>query len=379
MCSRNTDHKNLSLARLHTDVIRGTSGGKIIWQPRIGCWLTDKLFAKQTLPKPYEGISLPEIYQSLNCSARIYEYNGCFKKMHDPRVRCFSESNSDGSVSDIIDTPAGRVFQVTEKVNSSWYPLIRKRWAVTEEDLVVFSWIEERCFWEFDPEEFRCVKATWGDLGAPTMFMPRVNVQHLYIDLMGVERAIYALCENTVAVGRYFQVLEESHERLIQVINRSPVDIINFGDNVHASTLSPPLFKKYILPTYQRRNDLLHGAGKFTHAHWDGDTKPLLPFARETGLDGIEAITPLPQGDVALGEIKAGLGDDMFLIDGIAAILFNDMFPLTQLEYQAKKIIEYFAPRLVLGISDEISSTGDIERIRFVGAIVDEYNAAISI
>jgi hypothetical protein len=38
-------------------------------------------------------------------------------------------------------------------------------------------------------------------------------------------------------------------------------------------------------------------------------------------------------------------------------------------------LIELFAPKLVLGISDEISSNGDIERVRVVGEIVDQYNA----
>jgi hypothetical protein len=42
-----------------------------------------------------------------------------------------------------------------------------------------------------------------------------------------------------------------------------------------------------------------------------------------------------------------------------------------------KKIIQLFAPNLVLGISDEISSTGDIERVRIVGRIVDEYNQSV--
>jgi hypothetical protein len=32
---------------------------------------------------------------------------------------------------------------------------------------------------------------------------------------------------------------------------------------------------------------------------------------------------------------------------------------------------------LVLGISDEISSTGDLERVRLVGEIVDAYNSII--
>lgn len=41
------------------------------------------------------------------------------------------------------------------------------------------------------------------------------------------------------------------------------------------------------------------------------------------------------------------------------------------------KLIDLFAPRLILGISDEISSTGDIERIRLVGRIVEEYNASL--
>jgi hypothetical protein len=45
------------------------------------------------------------------------------------------------------------------------------------------------------------------------------------------------------------------------------------------------------------------------------------------------------------------------------------------LEVCARRVIELFAPKLVLGISDEISSHGDLERIRLVGSIVDEYNA----
>jgi len=41
---------------------------------------------------------------------------------------------------------------------------------------------------------------------------------------------------------------------------------------------------------------------------------------------------------------------------------------------QTKKIIDLFAPKLILGISDEISSTGDIERVKIVGNMVEEYN-----
>jgi hypothetical protein len=68
---------------------------------------------------------------------------------------------------------------------------------------------------------------------------------------------------------------------------------------------------------------------------------------------------------------------NLFLFDGIASILFNPEFPVADLVRQVEELIAKFAPRLVLGISDELSYTADIERVRLVGEMVDDYNAAI--
>ena len=73
-------------------------------------------------------------------------------------------------------------------------------------------------------------------------------------------------------------------------------------------------------------------------------------------------------------QVKEALGNDIFLLDGIPAVYFDDIFPVETLIECTKKVIDLFAPKLVLGISDEMSSTGDIERVRVVGRIVDEYN-----
>ena len=192
---------------------------------------------------------------------------------------------------------------------------------------------------------------------------------------MGIENAIYALFDWEETVTSYFRALDESHDRLINVINDSPIDIINLGENLHSSTMSPKLFEKYHLPGCQHRCERLHEAGKFVSSHWDGHCRPLLKYARETGLDGIEAITPQPQGDVSLEEVKEALGDDIFFLDGIPAIYFDKTYSVDILLDCTRKIIEMFAPRLVLGISDELSSTGDIELVRLIGQLVDEYNA----
>lgn len=362
-------------AKLHRDVVFGRSGGRIIWQPRISCWINDKRFAGQKLPAPFEGMTVPQMYRELKCSARIYQFNACFRRVESPSVTSTQRPLSETDAEVTIETPAGRQVEIRRKSKSNPH-IIHVKWEIaTEDELKVATWRTEHTTWAWDQAKFDALRAEWGDLGAPTMYVPRVNVQDLFINTMGVQNAIYALFDWPDSVHAYFRALDECHDRLIDVINASPIDIINFGDNIHCATLPPDLFRKYVLPAYHRRCDKLHAAGRFVHAHWDGDTKALLPLARETKLDGIEAITPQPQGDVTLEEIKDALGDDMFLIDGLPAVLFDDYYPVSQLEDYTHRLIEMFAPKLVLGISDEISSTGDIERIRVVGEIVEKYNA----
>ncbi|MBD3317388.1 MAG: hypothetical protein GF344_16490 [Chitinivibrionales bacterium] len=363
------------LAKLNRNVVFGQSGGKIIWQPRIGCWYNDKKFAKEPLPEPYEGKNVHEIHRAMGISSRLYTFRKCFKRIEDSRVNRTSKQINDTDTEIRMETPVGTQITVTRRSANS-YQAITVKWEVeSEEELKVATWREENTSWEWDQEAYDELIEKIGDLGAPTIFMPRMNIQSLYIEKMGVEKGVFALYEMPDSVDAYFKALHESHDRLIDVINESPIEIINFGENVHAGTLSPDLFTRYHLPECQHRCERLHGAGKFVSSHWDGDTGPLLKYAQETGLDGIEAITPKPQGDVTLEEMKEALGNSMFLLDGIPAVYFDETYSIDTLKECVHKLIDLFAPKLVLGISDELSSTGNIERLRIVDDIVNEYNA----
>ena len=376
MSGRPTDHVNLNLTQFNLDVLRGKAGGKIIWQPRIGCWFDDKRFSGEPLPEPYCGLTLPEIYRKLGCSNRSYGFNSCFKPTEHEQVRINTRKLTDGKHEIVIETPVGSGRSIYRRSLNSPNNITVKWPIESETEMKVAAWRSMHRKWHWDQQEYERLCVEWDGLGAPTMYMPRVNVQRLFIDEMGVEKAIYALMDWPSTCQEYFEALTYEYDQLIDVINASPIEIVNFGDNIHSSTLSPSLFEKYVLPAYQRRCERLHRAEKFCHAHWDGHCRGLLGYARDTGLDGIEAITPEPQGDVTLEETKEALGD-MFLLDGIPAIYFDQMWDEQVLIDCAKKCMELFAPNLVLGISDEISSTGDIERIRTVGRLVDDYNAQI--
>ncbi len=158
---------------------------------------------------------------------------------------------------------------------------------------------------------------------------------------------------------------------MYEALCQSPVQILNFGENIDAAMDPPPIWSEHLVPYYCQRVEQLHTADKFVHIHVDGAMKPLLPHLRDCSWDGIEAATPLPQGDVTLEEIKEALGDRV-LLDGIPALYFLPSFSTETLIEGLKQVVELFYPRLVLGISDEIPPDGDIERVRLVGELVQE-------
>jgi len=376
MAGRPTDHRNLNLEQLNLDVLFHRAGGKVIWQPRIGCWLSDKEFAGQPLPSPYTGMDLAAIYRELGCSNRIYHW-ACLPSTEDPRVHITERQLNATDREVVTETPVGTQRAVFRHHPDNKYRPETIKWPVSDEkELRVAAWREAHRTWRWNQAEFDRVSKIYDRQGAATICISRVTVQKLYLEEMGVEQAIYALMDWPAACEAYFEALTITETRQMEALANSPMMSINFGDNIHSATLSPGFFKKYVLPAYQRRCEFLHRYGKFVYAHWDGNCKPLLPFAKETGLDGIEAITPIPQGDVTLKEPKEALGD-MILLDGIPAVFFDKTFSEKTLLDCAKECIDRFAPNLVLGISDEISSTGDLDRIKRVGEVVDDYNASL--
>jgi hypothetical protein len=348
---------------------------RILWQPRLEHWYNVNRI-HNTLPERYRGMALLDVYDDLSASVRGYGmFNRTVKITNGEDVKIKSEDHGD-HVSTTWQTPVGSLRQVSHRVHTeteiSAYTI--EYMVKSIDDLKVLEYILRSRSVEFDWAAYKAADETLGDRAAPTMYLPRESLQGLIINYMGFENTIYALHDHTVEIERFLEVMEETDDPVYEVVAQSPIKIINFGDNLHGETMPPPLFKKYILPYYQMRSEQLHKAGKFTHAHWDGFVKTLLPFARETGLDGLEALTPLPQGDVTLEEIKEALGDEIILIDGIPATHFLKQTSYKELKQFTLKVLDMFSPNLILGISDEISPIGDIEKVRLVSEIVADYN-----
>lgn len=368
---------NTDWEKVTYDVIDGRAGGRILFQPRILCWYSDKVFAGESLGE-FDGLRLSDIYRRLNLCNRIYEYNACIQRVvEDKRIVHDMRQISPREREFLIRTPIGEITMRLYKNASNGGEFFSKWWVENEQDLRVYTYYEEASDWKYYPEIFAQVRGEWGTLGAPTVFMPRTGIMHAYLDTMGVENTAYALADMPERMNSYFAALERSHSRYIDALNATDIRIVDFGDNLHGGLLPDRYMEEYILPAYERRCDKLHAAGKFVLSHWDGDTKNLLKYIRKTKLDGVEAITPKPQGDVSLPEVREALREDQFLVDGIAAILFAQPYSEEELLAQAEEVIRLFAPKLILGISDELASFGDIGRVKKVRDLVAAYNRGL--
>ena len=188
---------------------------------------------------------------------------------------------------------------------------------------------------------------------------------------MKLEDLIFALADFPDEVEATMQAIDAAYDRLYEDICKSGnVNIINFGENIHEQLLSPDYFQRFLLPFWEKRVGQLRSAGIFSHVHIDGYFKHLLPLIKAIPHDGLEALTPQPQGDVTLEEIKEHIGDKI-LLDGIPAVLFMDTYPRSQLIESTERIIDLFHPNLVLGISDELPQGAGLESIERVKLIAD--------
>ena len=365
------------LTRLNRDIIRGRAEGRVLFQPRILAWLSDREFRGEALPGEYKGCGRVALYEKLGCSDRLYDFSACLETRYDDSVTVQIEPLEGRDYRRVFTTPVGTVSELVRS-NTSNYGLMPEKWLVEErEDLRVFAYVEEATTYSFNMDTYNKLHAELGHLGLPISYMYRAGLQRMICDISGVENTFYLLSDYPEEVEHYLAALSRSHEGMTRVLAESPLEWVNYGDNLHCRILPVYMFKKYVLPEYEKRGDILHKAGKFVHSHWDGDVKDYLPLAKHCFLDGIEAITPEPQGDVTIEEVKAALGDDILLLDGLASVLFTEDFPVELLERETRKTLDLFAGQLILGISDEMPSTGTLDRVECVCEIVDGFNRTL--
>jgi hypothetical protein len=344
---------------------------RLLWQPRLHHWY-DMNKVRGTLPKEYEGWDLLAIYDDLGASPRAYHYfNDTIKVIEGEKVEVRRKVDED-YIYTKYRTPKGSLTQIERRTEHGTASLRTEYFLKSVEDFEVLKYILRNQSFIFDKDLYEERKRLLGDRSKPLINVPWGSIQRFFIVYMGFQRGVIALWKHREEVEDLLRVFDENDDERFALVRKTPFKIINFGDNIDEGLCSPPLFKRYMIPYYKRRTEKLHKAGKYCTSHWDGKIKRLLPYIQETGLDGLECVPPLPQGNVTVEELKEALGDKI-LIDGIPATHFLSPISDEELRRFVMRLLDVFSPSIIVGISDMLPPDGSIEKVRMVGEIVRDY------
>ncbi|MCX7682667.1 MAG: hypothetical protein N2508_12020 [Anaerolineae bacterium] len=362
---------NITFRAMNLNVFAGKPNPHVFFQPRFEPWYAWQS-RSGSMPAYYRELGLLGTYDALGCSMRYVHY---YTGMPDPvryrlapEVKVNERDEHNGRIR-IIETPYG---ELTERLKFT----ADCTWRTVEfpvkqpEDLRKLRWLCKHMSYTFSKEHFMQGSDFLGERGEPQFWLPKSPYQALAQVWMRLEDLIYALADCPGEVEQTMQALDETYDPLYEQIAASGVvKIVNFGENIHEQLLSPRYFERYLIPWYEKRAGRLRQAGIYTHIHIDGYCRSLLKYLKHLPFDGYEALTPKPQGDVTLQEIKEHIGDKV-LLDGIPAVLFLSTYSREALMETVEEIVALFHPRLVLGVSDEVPQGAEaeeaIERIRMI-------------
>jgi hypothetical protein len=357
---------------LNLAIFEGTAD-KVLWQPRLETWIEHHM-KEDTMPERFRGMTNLEIYDELRCSNRYEACVGLEFYYENPDEVVTKEERRGDRAYETITTPAGSITRVHHEIwqdGKRTNRRIEKYAVTTPEELRVVIDIVERMRCRANHERHREAAERMGHRGEPTSFLTSSGFTDLIKEWAGLEDTFYLLADHPDVVEAYLEACDRWDDRVIDAALTLPFRIYNLGDHATNEFTPPPILVKYLLPRWQRISERLHQHNRFVHTHWDGNSITMLPYLKETGLDGVEALTPKPMGDMTLEDIKKAVGDTIVCLDLLPAIDFLEQRKTADMVEFAKRVIDMFAPRLILGISDEISQIGQIEKVEAISELVD--------
>ncbi len=341
---------------------------KVLWQPRLETWISYHRL-NNSLPDRFKDLSDFEIYDELGCSVRYGASRGLIE-YNEEVIDFFERVIDENHIETILRTKWGDLRTVYQIVKDTGNKRIVKFPVENVKDLKILTNLIRNKRYVFVEEVFKESDRKLGNRGAPTIFLSSSGFTDLIKFYAGLLNTYYLLCDYPKEVEEYLSACDERDERMIKEILKSDCRIFNLGDHATNEFTPPPILEKYLLPRWQKIGEIMKKNNRFVHSHWDGNSKLILKYIKVSNLSGIEALTPYPQCDMTLKDIKEAVGNDFVVLDLIPAIFFLPQYKTEFVLDFTKKVIELFYPKLILGVSDELPPYGEIEKIEKISEYI---------
>jgi len=243
----------------------------------------------------------------------------------------------------------------------------------TVEDVRTYRFIYEDAVYRprYDFVEQRI--AAMGDAGVISIFGPPTPLLDLIMFQIRLPNIYFLMADHPKEMEHLLETMHQRNCEYYEVAAAGPAEVVRSFEDTSTTLISPELYRRYCLRQLQDYRDICHAHDKLFVPHMCGLLRGVLPELRDTGLDGIEALTPPPLGDCPIGLAREILGPEVTLIGGIDPTQFVGGTP----EKTRQMILDYVSQmgdgrRMALG-HEEVHIKADLESVQVIPDLLEQY------
>lgn len=330
---------------------------------------------------PFNLAGLSGVEQGLvdlhkEAGAVAYVEMGSFYTLHtdDPEVRLESGTR-DGVYTLRVTTPVGTICEERVFNPDSYSYGIRRYLLQSVDDFPVVEFLMARLNCCPNWDLYHAWQASLGDLAYPYAQLPYSGSGYLMSRYMGVEATVYAVQDRPEQVRRLVSAVNMCNLRLLDALLDGPFETLLISDNFDSSVQTKDYFDAYARDYYTEVARRLHARGKFLAVHVDGESRGVLGWLAECGVDCADALTPHPMFALTPAQMRSEAGDGLVLSGGIPATVFGASGSDHEFVECVRRWLDVrlASPRLLLAAGDQVPPDAPWRRVMMLGELVREY------
>ncbi len=229
-----------------------------------------------------------------------------------------TRTNDDGRVTTDWRTPRGTLTGVTDRGHPVKYPVE----SLAEASIYRTMWEGASYVGHDDTDVLGALDALIGDGGLVTRFWGPSAVPMLLETDMGVENFYYMLEDHPAEIEGLIGAIHRRQREAFEHLADGPCGSVTLVENTSTFYISPDVYAKYNMPHQRDFVDIVKSRGKVALLHMCGHVDGVLDVIRETGCDGIHALTPPPTGDTRWEHALDVLGEEAIILSALAPSIF---------------------------------------------------------
>jgi len=299
-----------------------------------------------------------------------------FRPIYDDNITVEEHVEGDQRIR-TVHTPLGSLSETQIYLPRSFTHARTEHLVKAPQDLAILRYWFEHTRYEPDYTEAARRHALVQSLGVVLCYLPKTPFMQLVVLLAGIGTVVNLWMEVRAELENTLEVMEEKADEAAAIALASPAECLMIPENLSSEVVGRRFFGLYVHGYEEKWNQRIREAGKYSFIHMDGTVRGLVREVASTGFRVIEAVTPAPVGDLAMGEMAAWAGPGPILWGGLPGIYFTPLVDDAEFERMVREMLSVMAsePRYVLGVADQVPPDGLRRRVAQVRELVERYGA----